>query len=99
MISTSILLALTPLGSADFWLTLVALLGLIGMQAGYWLFTHPPACTHAPRGWQVVGPGWQGRGWSGPRLQGGLLIEGEHPLICPEGPGYEAVEALGLCAR
>jgi hypothetical protein len=48
---------------------------------------------------QVVGPGWQGRGWSGPRLQGGLLIEGEHPLICPEGPGYEAVEALGLCAR
>jgi hypothetical protein len=35
MISTSILLALTPLGSADFWLTLVALLGLIGMQAVY----------------------------------------------------------------
>jgi hypothetical protein len=31
----------TPLGSADFWLTLVALLGLIGMQATYWLFTHP----------------------------------------------------------
>jgi hypothetical protein len=41
MISTSILLALTPLGSADFWLTLVALLGLIGMQAVCWLFTHP----------------------------------------------------------
>jgi hypothetical protein len=41
MISTSILLALTPLGSADFWLTLVALLGLIGMEAVYWLFTHP----------------------------------------------------------
>jgi hypothetical protein len=41
MISTIILLALTPLGSADFWLTLVALLGLIGMQAVYWLFTHP----------------------------------------------------------
>jgi len=41
MISTSILLALTPLGSADFWPTLVALLGLIGMQAVYWLFTHP----------------------------------------------------------
>ena len=41
MISTSILLALTPLGSADFWLTRVALLGLIGMQAVYWLFTHP----------------------------------------------------------
>jgi hypothetical protein len=41
MISTIILLALTPLGSADFWLTVVALLGLIGMQAVYWLFTHP----------------------------------------------------------
>lgn len=40
-ISTIILLFLTPLGSADFWLTLVALLGLIGMQAVYWLFTHP----------------------------------------------------------
>jgi hypothetical protein len=40
-ISTIILLFLTPLGSADFWLTLVALFGLIGMQAVYWLFTHP----------------------------------------------------------
>jgi hypothetical protein len=40
-ISTIILLFLTPLGSTDFWLTLVALLGLIGMQAVYWLFTHP----------------------------------------------------------
>ena len=35
------LLFLTPSGSADFWLTIVALLGLIGMQAVYWLFTHP----------------------------------------------------------
>src|SRR5918996_6085515 len=41
IISTVILLVLMPLGSADFWLTLVALLGLIGMQAVYWLFTHP----------------------------------------------------------
>jgi len=41
MISTIILLVLTPLGSASFWLTLVALLGLIGMQAVYWLVTHP----------------------------------------------------------
>jgi hypothetical protein len=41
IISTLILLALTPLGSADFWLTLVAQLGLIGMQAVYWLLTHP----------------------------------------------------------
>jgi hypothetical protein len=40
-ISTIVLLFLTPSGSADFWLTLVALLGLIGMQAVYWLFTHP----------------------------------------------------------
>lgn len=40
-ISTIILLVLTPLGSANFWLTLVALLGLLGMQAVYWLFTHP----------------------------------------------------------
>src|ERR687896_1653801 len=41
MILTIILLFFTSLGSADFWLTLVALLGLIGMQAVYWLFTHP----------------------------------------------------------
>jgi hypothetical protein len=40
-ISTIVLLFLTPSGSADFWLTLVTLLGLIGMQAVYWLFTHP----------------------------------------------------------
>jgi len=41
LILTIILLFFTPLGSADFCLTLVALLGLIGMQATYWLFTHP----------------------------------------------------------
>lgn len=35
------LLFYTPSASADFWLTLVALLGLIGMQAVYWSFTHP----------------------------------------------------------
>jgi hypothetical protein len=40
-ISTIVLLFLTPLGSAGFWLTLAALLGLAGMQAVYWLFTHP----------------------------------------------------------
>lgn len=39
--STIVLLLLEPPGSAGFWLTLVALLGLIGMQAVYWLFTHP----------------------------------------------------------
>jgi len=41
MISTIMLLVITPLGSVDFWLTLVALLGLVSMQAVYWLFTHP----------------------------------------------------------
>jgi hypothetical protein len=33
LILTIILLFLTPLGTADFWLTLAALVGLIGMQA------------------------------------------------------------------
>lgn len=41
ILSAIVLLFLTPSGSADFWLTLVALLGLVGMQAVYWLFTHP----------------------------------------------------------
>jgi hypothetical protein len=40
-IATIILLFLTPLASAEFWLTFVALLGLIAMQAVYWLATHP----------------------------------------------------------
>jgi hypothetical protein len=41
IISTIILLVVTPRGSAAFWLTLVALLGLLSMHAVYWLFTHP----------------------------------------------------------
>jgi hypothetical protein len=41
VIATVILLALTPRGSAEFWLTLAALLGLIAMHAVYWLVTHP----------------------------------------------------------
>ena len=41
IISAAILLFLTPAASADFWLTLGALLGLLGMHAVYWLFTHP----------------------------------------------------------
>jgi hypothetical protein len=41
MISTIILLFFTPSGSAEFWLTFSALLGLIAMQAVYWIFTHP----------------------------------------------------------
>jgi hypothetical protein len=43
---------------------------------------------------QVVGPGGQGQGRAGPRLEGGLLIEGEHDLIGPEGTGIE-VNQLG----
>jgi hypothetical protein len=42
----------------------------------------------------VVGLGWQRRGRSGPRLQGGLLIEGEHQRIGSEGTGRE-VNQLG----
>lgn len=41
IVFTIILLMLMPVGSFAFWLTLVALLGLIGMQAVYWLLTHP----------------------------------------------------------
>jgi hypothetical protein len=41
IILTIILLFLMPSRSVDFWLTLIALSGLIGMQAVYWLFTHP----------------------------------------------------------
>ncbi len=36
-----ILLFLMPKGSTSFWLTLVAVLGVIGMQTVYWIFTHP----------------------------------------------------------
>jgi hypothetical protein len=41
LIVTLVLLFLTPPGSMAFWLTLVALVGLIGMQVVYWIFTHP----------------------------------------------------------
>jgi hypothetical protein len=40
IIALAVLLFVMPRG-AEFWLTLVALLGLIGMHAVYWLFTHP----------------------------------------------------------
>ncbi len=40
-ISTIVLLFLTPRGTVAFWLTLVALVGLIGMQVVYWIFIHP----------------------------------------------------------
>jgi hypothetical protein len=38
---TAILAIRTPSAGADFVLTLVALLGLLAMQAVYWLLTHP----------------------------------------------------------
>lgn len=41
LVATLILLLFTPFGTAEFWPTLVALLGLVGMQFVYWLFTHP----------------------------------------------------------
>ena len=41
ILSAIVVLVLMPRGGADFWLTLVALLGLVGMHAVYWLFTHP----------------------------------------------------------
>ncbi|MCE7987084.1 MAG: hypothetical protein DYG89_38415, partial [Caldilinea sp. CFX5] len=41
LLLTLLLLWLTPWGSPDFWLTLLALAGLVGMQAVYWLVTHP----------------------------------------------------------
>ncbi len=40
-------------------------------------------------GGQVVGLGWQGRGRSGPRLQGGLLVDGEPQLSSLAGTGIE----------
>ena len=41
MVATVVLLLLTPRHDPGFWLTLAALLGLVAMQAVYWLFTHP----------------------------------------------------------
>jgi hypothetical protein len=41
IILVGVLLFVTPRGSADFWLTLVGLLGLIGMHGVYWVLTHP----------------------------------------------------------
>jgi hypothetical protein len=40
-IATAILLFLTPRGGAAYWLRFVALLGLVGVQAVYWIVTHP----------------------------------------------------------
>ena len=40
-IAAIILLLLTPRASVDFWLTVVAVIGLVGMQGVYWIVTHP----------------------------------------------------------
>jgi hypothetical protein len=40
-IATALLLFLTPTWDAGFWLILLALLGLVGMQTVYWTWTHP----------------------------------------------------------
>jgi Domain of unknown function (DUF1772) len=40
-IAAIILLFLIPRTSVDFWLTVVAVIGLIGMQGVYWIVTHP----------------------------------------------------------
>jgi hypothetical protein len=40
-ILTCALLVLMPLRTSAFWFTLLALLGLVGMQAVYWISTHP----------------------------------------------------------
>ena len=41
ILATALLLFLTPAGSAAFWLELLALVGLVAMQATYWLVVHP----------------------------------------------------------
>jgi hypothetical protein len=41
MIAVVVLLFFTPEKTASFWLTLIALLGLLGMQIVYWAYTHP----------------------------------------------------------
>lgn len=41
IIATAILLLLMPAGSANFWLVLTSLLGLIAVHAIYWFVIHP----------------------------------------------------------
>lgn len=41
IVATIVLLVLTPREGPDFWLSLVAVLGVVGMHGVYWLFTHP----------------------------------------------------------
>jgi hypothetical protein len=41
ILATLVLLFLTPVGTAAFWLTAAACVGLLVMHAAYWLLTHP----------------------------------------------------------
>jgi hypothetical protein len=41
LIAVIVLVLLTPAATPAFWLTLIALLGLLGMQVVYWTLTHP----------------------------------------------------------
>jgi hypothetical protein len=41
LISSLVLLYITPRDTAAFWLTLGALFGLVGMQVVYWIVVHP----------------------------------------------------------
>ena len=76
LILTIILLFVTPLGTADFWLTLAALLGLIAMQATYWLLTHP------------VNKFWlRGQNLSG--LGSGFFSFGSQPVSNPQRNPFE----------
>lgn len=83
IISTIVLLVLTRQRGA-FWLTLVALLGLIGMHAVYWLFTHP------------VNNFWL-RGEKLTSLGSGFFSLG--PASKPEGPSDHAVDWTDLRDR
>src|SRR5205823_4679824 len=40
-LSAIALLLVTPRGTAAFWLTVVAVIGLVGMQLVYWIAVHP----------------------------------------------------------
>ncbi|MVU83784.1 DUF1772 domain-containing protein [Nocardia sp. ET3-3] len=41
LVAAAVLLAMTPVGTAAFWLTAAAFLCLLGMHGVYWLLTHP----------------------------------------------------------
>lgn len=41
LLASVVLLVLTPRGTAGFWLTCAAMLGMIGMQIVFWIYTQP----------------------------------------------------------